>query len=151
MKTYVLRFLLLACLSIPVAGLAWLLRDVLFHPVDAICVSGKWVDGGTKRGFAILQMQYEWDGSSYITARDFGPLDDSPRLVTTPADLQRARDWIAAECRPQPVWIMHGQPAVAWFRDERGRNTVIAQVVVRWLLLAALVAGVWTLVRRRHG
>ena len=109
------------------------------------------VDGG-KRGFAILLLQYEWGGKTYDNVRTFGPLDDSPRLVDTAADVQRGRDWIATECRPQTAWIMHGQPAVAWFRDARSWNSVMVAVVLRGLLLAALIAGVWTLVRRwRHG
>lgn len=155
MRRFFLRFLCLACcLGATAVGLTWLLREQLFHPVDARCLSGEWVAGG-KRGFAILLLQYEWDGKTYDNARTFGPLDDSPRVMDTPADVQRGRDWIATECRPQPAWIMRGQPSLVWFRDARSWHSVIVNVILRSCLLAAIGAGAWTLIerlaRRRHG
>lgn len=150
MHTLVLRLLLTAsCFCGATVGLAWLLRDQMFHRVPARCLEGHWEEGAaSRRGFAILHLQYEWRGRVYDAARTFGPLDDSPRVRQTPADIQRGRNWIAANCRDQDALVMHGLPSIAWFGDQRSWNSVIAAVVLRSLVAAAAFSFAWTLVKR---
>lgn len=150
MRTFLVRFLLSACCFCTVAAsLTFLLRDQLFHSVPARCLESGWEAGaGSRRGFAFVRMQHEWQGQVYETLRTFGPLDDSPRKREWPEDIQRGHDWIEANCRDLPAQVMHGLPGVAWFGDQRGWNSVIVAVVLRALAAAAAVAVVWTLIRR---
>jgi hypothetical protein len=155
MDALIIRFLLTACCFCPVAvGLTWLLGDQLFHPVPARCLGGKWVEGSvsTRRGHAFLRMQYEWQGRVYEDVRMYNPLEDSPRLRNQPEDIERAREWITANCRDQTAMVMYGLPRIAWYGDGDviGWNSVIAAVVLRSLAVSALVAVGWTFIRRRR-
>lgn len=149
MRTLIVRFLLTASFFCTAAvSLTLLLRDELFHSVPARCVEGGWEAGAaSRRGFAFLRMQYEWQGQVYETLRTFGPLDDSPRKREWPEDVQRGHEWIAANCRDQPAQVMHGLPSIAWFGDERGWNSVLVGVVLRALVAAALFSAAWTSIR----
>lgn len=139
------------CFALVAATLTWLVRDHLFHPVEARCLSGHWVEGrSTRRGFAFLHLRYEWGGKTYDGYRTFGPLDDSSRVLQTPDDIQRGRDWIVANCRDQYAFVMHGLPSIAWFRDQRGWNSVIAAVILRAIALAAAFSVAAVLFRRRR-
>ncbi|MDN3542997.1 hypothetical protein QWZ02_00895 [Kinneretia asaccharophila] len=150
MGSLFVRFLLTACCFCAAAvGLTFLLRDQLFHPVPARCLEGKWVDGAaSRRGFAFLRMQYEWQGRVYEGDRMFFPLEDSPRKREWPEDIERGRAWIADNCRDQPARVMHGLPGIAWFGDQSGWNSVIVAVALRAIALAALVVVAWTFIRR---
>lgn len=149
MSTFVVRFLLTAsCFCTVAVSLTLLLREQLFHSVPARCVESGWEAGAaSRRGFAFLQMQYEWQGQAYETLRTFGPLDDSPRKREWPEDIQRGRDWIAANCRDQPAQVMHGLPGIAWFGDQRGWNSVIVAILLRALAASALFTVAWTFIR----
>lgn len=150
MFTLVVRFLLTACCFCVVAvGLTFLLRDQIFHPVPARCLESGWDAGAaSRRGFAFLRMQYEWQGQVYETLRTFGPLDDSPRKREWAEDVQRGHEWIAANCRDQPAQVMHGLPGIAWFGDARGWNSVIVAVALRAIAAAAVAVVAWTFIRR---
>lgn len=150
MRGFFLLFLAAAlCFGSASVFLTWLLRDQLFHPVPARCLEGNWEAGAaSRRGFAYLRMQYEWQGQIHEVLRTFGPLDDSPRKREWPEDVERGRVWIAANCRDQPALVMRGLPDIAWFGDQRGWNSVIVAVALRAIALAALVAVAWTFIRR---
>ncbi|WP_271007977.1 hypothetical protein [Paucibacter sp. B51] len=150
MSKLFVRFLLTAfCFCAAAVSLTMLLRDQLFHPVPARCLEGDWEAGAaSRRGFAYLRMQYEWQGQIHEVLRTFGPLDDSPRKREWPEDVERGRAWIAANCRDQPALVMHGLPGIAWFGDQRGWNSVIVAGALRAIALAALVVVAWTFIRR---
>lgn len=150
MSAFISRFLMTACcLCAAAVGLTFLLRDQLFHAVPARCLESGWEDGGgSRRGFAFLRMQYEWQGQVYETLRTFGPLDDSARKREGPEDIQRGHDWIAANCSEQPAQVMHGLPGIAWFGDPRGWNSVIVAVALRAIALAAVMAAAWRFIQR---
>jgi hypothetical protein len=150
MSKLFVRFLLTACCFCAAAvSLTMLLRDQIFHSVPARCLEGNWEAGAaSRRGFAYLRMQYEWQGQVHEVLHTFGPLDDSPRSREWPEDIERGRAWIAANCRDQPALVMHGLPGIAWFGDQRGWNSVIVAVALRAIALAALVVVAWTFIRR---
>jgi hypothetical protein len=140
-RTFIVTLIVSAfCFSMLAVVLAWAFRNTIFHPVQAYCVSGSWEPGrSTRRGFAIIHLQYEWDNSVYSTARTFGPLDDSTRVRQTLDDVQKGRDWIAINCRNQVVLVMRGMSSIAWFpEDDRSWNSVIASIVLRAVALAVL-------------
>jgi hypothetical protein len=149
MRTFSVMFVSFALFfSAAAVAMTWAFRDALFHPVEARCLSGSWEPGSsTRRGFAIIHLQYTWDNNVYDSARTFGPLDDSARSRQTLEDVQEGHNWIATNCQTQLAFVMYGVPSIAWFNDARSWNSVLAEIVLRTTFFSALFAALLTLCR----